>query len=76
MSSPFSHFGEVTMLTHVIHPFSPVFDQNSRVLILGSFPSVRSRADGFYYGHPRNRFWKSAAEKDGMPAPCCAPDLT
>lgn len=41
-----------------IHPIPPVFDQNSRILILGSFPSVRSRAAGFYYGHPQNRFWR------------------
>lgn len=38
--------------------FAPVYDENSRVLILGSFPSVMSRAEGFYYGNPRNRFWK------------------
>lgn len=41
-----------------IHPFEPIYDKNSKILILGSFPSVRSRADGFYYGHPQNRFWK------------------
>lgn len=41
----------------VEHPFLPVYDQNSRILILGSFPSVRSRETGFYYGHPQNRFW-------------------
>lgn len=39
------------------HPFPPVYDESSRILILGSFPSVRSREEGFYYGHPRNRFW-------------------
>ena len=44
------------------HPFEPVFDSRSRVLILGSFPSVRSRAEGFYYGHPQNRFWRVLAE--------------
>ncbi len=38
--------------------FEPVFDDKSRVLILGSFPSVKSRAQGFYYGNPQNRFWK------------------
>ena len=41
----------------VVHQIDPVFDKNSRVLILGSFPSVRSRETGFYYGHPANRFW-------------------
>ncbi|MBR7185892.1 MAG: DNA-deoxyinosine glycosylase [Clostridia bacterium] len=38
--------------------FAPVFDENSRVLVLGSFPSVKSRQDGFYYGNPQNRFWR------------------
>lgn len=47
-----------TNKTHVVHPFEPCFDQNSRILILGSFPSVKSREMGFYYGHPQNRFWK------------------
>ena len=42
----------------VEHPFEPVYDENSHILILGSFPSVRSRSDGFYYGHPQNRFWR------------------
>ena len=40
------------------HPFAPLFSQESRVLILGSFPSVKSREQNFYYGHPQNRFWK------------------
>ena len=44
------------------HPFSPIFDENSHILILGSFPSVRSREIGFYYGHPQNRFWKVLSE--------------
>lgn len=39
------------------HPFPPVWDSESRVLILGSFPSVKSRQEGFYYANPRNRFW-------------------
>lgn len=45
----------------VIHPIPPVFDKDSKVLILGSFPSVRSREVGFFYGHPQNRFWKVLA---------------
>jgi hypoxanthine-DNA glycosylase len=40
------------------HPFDPVFDEKSRILILGTFPSLKSREYGFYYGHPQNRFWK------------------
>lgn len=40
------------------HPFPPLYDENSRVLILGSFPSVKSREQLFFYGHPQNRFWK------------------
>ena len=43
---------------HISHTFSPVYDSTSKILILGSFPSVKSREQGFYYGHPRNRFWK------------------
>lgn len=39
------------------HPFEPICDKSSRILILGSFPSVKSREQSFYYGHPRNRFW-------------------
>ncbi len=46
---------------HISHTFSPVFDENSKILILGSFPSVKSREQGFYYGHPQNRFWKVMA---------------
>ena len=42
----------------IIHPINPHFDKNSRILILGSFPSVKSREVGFFYGHKQNRFWK------------------
>ena len=52
-----------------VHPLDPVFDQNARVLILGSFPSVRSREVGFYYGHPQNRFWKVLAAVCDAPVP-------
>ena len=52
-------------LLTVKHPFEPIYDQNSKILILGSLPSVRSRADGFYYGHPQNRFWKLMSELYG-----------
>ena len=53
----------------VVHPFEPVFDRDSRVLILGSLPSVRSREEGFYYSHPRNRFWKLLAALFGESEP-------
>ena len=46
---------------HVLHPFPPLYDENSRVLILGSFPSVKSREQKFFYGHPQNRFWRVLA---------------
>ena len=46
---------------HVKHTFEPVYDNNSKILILGSLPSVKSREQGFYYGHPQNRFWKVLA---------------
>ena len=46
---------------HVYHTFGPVYDRNSEILILGSLPSVKSREQGFYYGHPQNRFWKVLA---------------
>ena len=45
----------------VKHPIAPVFDENSRVLVLGSFPSVKSREEMFFYGHPQNRFWRVTA---------------
>lgn len=52
------------------HPFAPVWDENCRVLILGSFPSVKSRENAFYYGHPQNRFWKVLAQvfEEDVPA--------
>ncbi len=45
----------------ILHPIPPLFDKNSRTLILGSFPSVKSREAMFFYGHPQNRFWKLLA---------------
>jgi len=44
-----------------MHPFKPIFDKNSKILILGSFPSVISRKFGFYYANPQNRFWRVLA---------------
>ena len=48
-------------MEHIEHPFPHVVDEGCRILILGSFPSVKSRSDGFFYGHPQNRFWKMLA---------------
>ena len=53
----------------IIHPISPVYDKNSKILILGSFPSVKSREEGFFYGHPQNRFWKVVASVYGEDVP-------
>ena len=46
----------------ISHTFEPVYDKESKILILGSFPSVKSRESKFYYGHPQNRFWKVIAK--------------
>lgn len=54
---------------NIPHCFSPVYDKNSKILILGSFPSVVSREYGFYYGHPRNRFWPLLASLLSQPLP-------
>ncbi|MDR1365742.1 MAG: DNA-deoxyinosine glycosylase [Holosporales bacterium] len=52
------------------HPFDLIFDKNSSILVLGTFPSVKSREQGFYYGHPQNRFWKVIADvTDAAPFP-------
>ncbi|MBR4008668.1 MAG: hypothetical protein IKI96_13500, partial [Fibrobacter sp.] len=53
----------------VTHEFSAVYDRDSRVLLLGSIPSPKSREVGFYYGHPQNRFWKVMAAVFGCPVP-------
>lgn len=51
------------------HNISPVYDKNSKVLILGSFPSVKSREVQFFYGHPQNRFWKVLSAVLGCECP-------
>ena len=53
----------------ISHPFPPIYNSESRILILGSFPSVVSRAQAFYYGHPRNRFWPLLATLLNVPEP-------
>ena len=61
--SPQEHF------SHVVHTFEPVYDSDSRILILGTFPSVKSRENQFYYGHPQNRFWKVLSALTEEPVP-------
>ncbi len=53
----------------VTHTFEPVYDGNSEILVLGTFPSVKSRESAFYYGHPQNRFWKVLAGLTGEEVP-------
>lgn len=54
---------------HLEHTFEPIFQETSEILILGSFPSVKSRENNFYYGHPQNRFWKVLAYVCGCGIP-------
>ena len=51
------------------HPFAPFYNKDSKILILGSFPSVKSREQKFFYGHPQNRFWKVVAAVFGGDVP-------
>ncbi len=56
-------------MQHIVHPIAPVYDENSKILILGSFPSVKSREYGFFYGYPQNRFWRVLANVCGAETP-------
>ena len=47
---------------HIVHPFGPLYDEKSKVLVLGSLPSVKSREQQFFYGHPQNRYWPLLAD--------------
>ena len=58
----------------ILHPFGPLFGPDSRVLILGSFPSVKSREQHFFYGHPQNRFWKVIAALYEQEIPVTIPE--
>ena len=53
----------------IIHPIPPLFDSESKTLILGSFPSVKTRETAFFYGHAQNRFWAVTAAVLGYPKP-------
>ena len=56
-------------MEHVTHEFQPIYDKDSKVLMLGTMPSPKSREVGFYYGHPRNRFWKVVSDVCGEALP-------
>ena len=62
------------MTQHVTHPIQPFYDRDSEILILGSFPSVKSREQMFFYGHPQNRFWKVMAAVFSDEVPDSIPD--
>ena len=55
--------------SHIIHPIPPLYDADCKILILGSFPSVKSREAMFFYGHPQNRYWKLIARLFDEPIP-------
>ncbi len=61
--------GGVAEYTHVVHGIAPTYNERSRVLVLGSVPSPKSREVGFNYGHPQNRFWRVLAQLAGEPVP-------
>ena len=56
-------------LQPVVHTIPPLYDSHSRMLLLGSIPSPKSREIGFFYGHPQNRFWRVLAAVLGEPVP-------
>lgn len=60
----------------LVHPIKPLFDKNSKVLILGSFPSVKSREVNFFYGHKQNRFWRVVADVFESDVPVTVEDKT
>jgi len=64
----------MSQTNQIVHPIPPLYDSYSRVLILGSFPSVKSREAMFFYGHPQNRFWPLMAELFGEDVPMTVED--
>ena len=56
-------------MENVKHEIPPIFDKNSKILVLGSFPSVKSRESQFFYHHPHNRFWKVLSSVIGVDTP-------
>ena len=53
----------------IVHPIKPLYNKDSKILILGSFPSVKSREQMFFYGHPQNRFWRVISAVFEAPIP-------
>ena len=68
-SARFAILSHMSDYQHISHGFEPVFDDRSRILVLGSFPSVQSRKNAFYYGNPQNRFWRVIAACLDEPVP-------
>lgn len=62
--------------SHIIHPIPPLWRKDSETLILGSFPSVRSREEMFFYGHKQNRFWKVISALFDAPLPTTIEEKT
>ena len=60
---------KISEMNPVKHEIAPVYAKDSRILILGSFPSVKSRENNFFYGHPQNRFWKVLSALYDYPLP-------
>ncbi|MDE6658576.1 MAG: DNA-deoxyinosine glycosylase [Eubacterium sp.] len=60
----------------LVHPIEPLYNAESEILILGSFPSVKSREIGFFYAHPQNRFWKVMARICGEELPTSIEEKT
>ncbi len=60
----------------IIHPIKPVYDKYSKILILGSFPSQKSREQKFFYGHPQNRFWQVVAKVFNQETPSTIEEKT
>ena len=61
---------------HLTRTFGPLYNENSEILILGSFPSVKSREANFFYGHPQNRFWKVISAVYNSPVPISIEEKT
>ncbi len=57
------------MIEHIEHTLLPVYDENSKILVLGTMPSPKSREFGFYYSHPQNRFWRVVSDLYGQALP-------